>query len=146
MLADDLVALVAALALGSSALLLSLYLRRRLLQRTGGTVELSWRLPRRTPGRGWAHGVARFDGDTLRWWRALSLSPRPRQALSRRGLVVLERREPRSEERRALPGSLLVLHCQAPGQPPTELAVHRSAAPAFFSWLEATPPGATLPG
>lgn len=125
--------------------LLSLYLRRVVLQRGGGTIDLSLRLKDVTPGRGWVLGVGRFEGDNLAWYRVFSLSPRPRRRLRRRDLTVLERRQPRSEEHRALPPQTVVLRLSArTGE--VELAMSRSAMTGVLAWLEATPPGATLPG
>ena len=125
--------------------LLSLYLRRVGLQRGGGTIDLSLRLKAKTPGRGWVHGIGRFEGDDLAWYRVFSLSPRPRRRLCRRGLAVLERREPRSEERRALSPEAVVLRL-ASRSGEVEVAMSGSAMTGALSWLEATPPGATLPG
>lgn len=131
-------------AVGLFALgLLGLYFRRVLLQR-GGTIDLSLRLKDTGPGRGWVHGIGRFDGDDLVWYRVFSPSLRPRRRVHRRGLVVLERREPRSNERRALPGGLLVVRCRTL-HGDVELAMNASATTGFLAWLEATPPGATLP-
>ena len=69
-------------------------LRRILLQRLDGTVELSLRLKRPGHGRGWVNGVGRFVGDELEWYRVFSLSTRPRRRYSRRDLEVLRRRDP----------------------------------------------------
>ncbi len=124
--------------------LLGLYLRRVQLQRRGGTIDLSLRLRDEIPGRGWVLGVGRFEGDELLWYRVFSASFRPRRRISRRGLSVIERREPRSEERRALPVGLVVLRCRT-AQGEVELALSSSATTGFLAWLEATPPGATLP-
>lgn len=124
--------------------LLGLYLRRVKLQRSGGTIDVSFHLREETPGRGWVLGVGRFHGDELHWYKVFSPSFRPRRRISRRGLTVLERREPRSEERRALPHGLVVLRCRT-SQGEVELAMGASATTGFLAWLEATPPGATLP-
>jgi hypothetical protein len=59
--------------------LVGLYLRRRLLQRRGGTVELSLRLNPRARGRGWVLGIGRFAGEELQWYRVFSLARRPRR-------------------------------------------------------------------
>lgn len=139
-IAEAIGALLALFGLG----LLGLYLRRVKLQRSGGTIDLSFRLRDDVPGRGWVLGVGRFDGDELHWYRVFSPSFRPRRRISRRGLTVVERREPRSEERRALPVGLVVLRCRS-AQGEAELAMSSSATTGFLAWLEATPPGATLP-
>ena len=124
--------------------LLGLYLRRVKLQRSGGTIDVSFHLREDVPGRGWVLGVGRFDGDELHWYKRVQpVVPAPSPDLSA-GSDRLERREPRSEERRALPVGLVVLRCRS-AQGEVELAMGASATTGFLAWLEATPPGATLP-
>ncbi|MCW2713971.1 MAG: hypothetical protein JWN88_1018 [Frankiales bacterium] len=127
-----------------AALLAAVALRRRGLQRAGGTVELSLRPARSSPGRGWVNGVGRFVGDDLRWYRVFSLSPRPRRTLSRRDLEVTARRDPRTSERHALHAGSVVMECRSTGES-VELAMEPAAVTGFLSWLESRPPGATLP-
>ena len=119
-------------------------LRRLVLQRAGGTVELSLRLKRPGHGRGWVNGVGRFVDDELRWYRVFSLSPRPRRRYSRRTLTVVRRRDPSGGEHKALQEDAVVMECLAGGEP-VELAMSCSALTGFLAWLEARPPGATLP-
>ena len=133
--------LVVLLVAGS---LLSLYVRRRMLTRGGGTVDLSLRLKRGTHGRGWVLGVGRFDGDSLEWYRVFSLAMRPRRTLTRRDLRVLAQRAPTGAERLALLSGAVVMECSSSAGP-VELAMEPSALTGFLAWLEATPPGATLP-
>ena len=118
--------------------------RRRMLQRGGGTVDLSLRLKRGTHGRGWVLGVGRFDGDSLKWYRVFSLAMRPRRTLSRRDLRVLTRREPEGPERLALLAGAVVMELRSSAGP-VEIAMEPSAVTGFLAWLEARPPGATLP-
>jgi len=136
-------------ALGLVAVLVSLpvfalALRRRMLTRGGGTVDLSLRLKHGTHGRGWVLGVGRFDGDSLEWYRVFSLAMRPRRTLSRRDLRVLRRREPDGPERLALLNGAVVMECRS-SHGPVEIAMEPSAVTGFLAWLEARPPGATLP-
>jgi hypothetical protein len=121
-----------------------LSIRRRALSRGGGTVELSLRLKDRAEGRGWVLGVGRFDGDSLQWYRVFSLAMRPRRTLSRRDLSVQARREPTGSERFALLAGAVVMECHSSAGP-VDLAMGTSAVTGFLAWLEATPPGATLP-
>ena len=125
-------------------LLLAVAVRRRLLQRGGGTIELSWRLRPSPHGRGWALGVGRFEGDALQWYRVFSLAPGPRRTLSRTGLSVDRRRTPAGGEALALLQGAVVMECRTP-QGPVELAMDPGAVTGFLAWLEASPPGATLP-
>ncbi len=124
--------------------LLAIAVRRRLLQRNGGTVELSLRLRRLTRGGGWVLGVGRFQGDDLQWYRVFSLAPGPRRTLSRRDLVVLGRRPPAGGERLALLAGAVVLECRSSAGP-VEIAIDSAVVTGFLAWLEARPPGATLP-
>src|SRR4051794_39314576 len=127
-----------------AAALMALAVRRRALSRGGGTVELSLRLKPASAGRGWVLGVGRFDGDALQWYRVFSLAMRPRRTLNRRDLAVLGRREPMVSERRALLSGAVVMECRSSAGP-VDLAMGPSAVTGFLAWLEATPPGATLP-
>ena len=135
------------LALGLAAVLLVVagLLRRLALQRAGGTIELSLRLKTPGHGRGWVNGVGRFCGDELLWYRVFSLSPRPRRRYSRRTLEVVRRRAPSGAEHRALQQGAEVLECHAQAGP-VQLAMTSDAVTGFLAWLEARPPGATLPG
>jgi hypothetical protein len=135
--------LAAALVAAVAVLVLGLF-RRRLLARLAGTIEVSLRLKRPGHGRGWVNGVGLFVDDHLYWYRVFSLSVRPRRTYARRDLVVVRRREPTGAEHRALLDGAIVMECRA-GDVPVELAMSRSAVTGFLAWLEARPPGATLP-
>ena len=137
---------IVAVVLGAPLLLLvAVAIRRRVLARSGGTIELSLRLSPAGPGQGWVNGVGRFaSGGELRWYRVFSLSPRPRRVLLRRELEVIGRREPAGSEARALHGGAVVLECRS-GSGPIELALDAPAVTGFLAWLESRPPGATLP-
>lgn len=139
--AAGLLAVVLLLVVGMGALAV----RRRALSRGGGTVELSLRLKSGSHGRGWVLGLGRFDGDQLQWYRVFSLAMRPRRTLTRRDLTVVAQREPMGAERLALLAGAVVMECRSSGGN-VELAMGPSATTGFLAWLEATPPGATLPG
>lgn len=118
--------------------------RRRVLAREGGAIELSLRLKQRRHGGGWVLGVGRYTGDDLQWFRVFSLSPRPRRTLSRREVEVTRRRAPKGPEALALLKGVEVIELRSPGGP-VEIALDPSAVTGFLAWLEARPPGATLP-
>ena len=123
----------------------AIVVRRRLLSRDGGAIELSLRLKTRSQGRGWVLGVGRFVGDDLQWFRVFSLALRPRRTLSRRDLEVRSRRVPKGAESLSLlKGAEVVELRSAAGL--VEVALDRAALTGFLAWLEARPPGATLPG
>ncbi len=137
---EALLGVVAVLAAG----FLGISLRRRALSRSGGAIELSLRLKPGSQGRGWVLGVGRFVGDDLQWFRVFSLSPRPRRTLSRRDLQVRGRRTPAGPEVLALLKGAEVVELVHRGER-VELALDASAMTGLLSWLEARPPGATLP-
>ena len=145
MLVGLLLALVLAVLAAAVLSLVVIYLRRRLLQRDGGTVEMSLRLNPRARGRGWALGIGRFVGDDLQWYRVFSLSTGPRRTFSRRDLVVLRQRPPERAESRALFDGAVVMECRSRSGGDVTLALGPSAVTGFLAWLEAGPPGATLP-
>lgn len=123
---------------------LAVVARRRMLQRGGGTVELSVRLHTAVRGSGWALGIGRFASDELQWYRVLSLSPRPRRTFCRSELRVQRRRDPADAERYAVPHGMVVMECTAAAGL-VHMAMDPAAVTGFLAWLEARPPGATLP-
>ena len=123
------------------ALLLALVVRRRLLDRPGGTVDVSWRRRRGGIGRsslGWSFGVGRYDGDRLLWFKTFSLDPRPNHVLRRSSLVIGPRRRPHGAEVVAVIADATVLECTHDGER-FELAVPSAALPGLLAWVEAAP-------
>jgi hypothetical protein len=122
------------------------FLRREVISRAGGTIEMNMRLFSFVAGRGWAPGLGRFSGDELRWYRLFSFGLRPRRRLSREGLKVDARRAPEGGERLSMPDGWIVVRCsgrdQSSGNIEVELALAESALTGFLSWLESAPPGA----
>ncbi|URN14947.1 MULTISPECIES: DUF2550 domain-containing protein [Streptomyces] len=119
-------------------------LRRRLIQRSGGTFDCSlrWDAPEEgdPSGKGWVYGVARYGGDRIAWFRVFSYAPRPRRVLERDSIEVLNRRMPDGEEEVALLSDSVVLGCLHRGTR-LELAMSEDALTGFLAWLEAAPPG-----
>lgn len=123
-------------------------LRRRLIQRSGGTFDCSlrWNVPEEAEktaepsGKGWIYGVARYNGDRIEWFRVFSYAPRPRRILERSAIEVVERRTPQGEEELALLSDSFVLVCLHRGTR-LELAMSEDALTGFLAWLEAAPPG-----
>lgn len=168
--------MVLALVLCGTALVLVLLglfvfgLRRRLIQRSGGTFDCSlrWNLPAPVEetgagtgtagdsggtgaagepgetgaagGKGWTYGVARYNGDRLDWFRVFSYAPRPRRTLERSAVDVLARRLPSGDEELALLSDQVVLACTV-HDVRVELAMSDDALTGFLAWLEAAPPG-----
>ncbi|MFE4861267.1 DUF2550 domain-containing protein [Streptomyces sp. NPDC056670] len=119
-------------------------LRRRLIQRSGGTFDCSlrWNLPEvpDTSGKGWVYGVARYNGDRIEWFRVFSYALRPRRVLERSAIDVVSRRLPEGEEELALLSDAIILGCTHRGTR-LELAMSEDALTGFLAWLEAAPPG-----
>jgi hypothetical protein len=143
---------ILALEVGGAVLvaaLLGLFLfglRRRLIQRPGGTFDCSLR-PAPTGdaeptagGKGWVYGVARYSGDRVEWFRVFSYAIRPRRVLERPAIEVTGRREPQGSEELALLSDAVVLSCVHRGTR-LELAMSDDALTGFLAWLEAAPPG-----
>ncbi|MEU6659625.1 DUF2550 domain-containing protein [Streptomyces sp. NPDC046821] len=119
-------------------------LRRRLIQRSGGTFDCSlrWDVPEEgdASGKGWGYGVARYSGDRIEWFRVFSYAVRPRRTLERSAIEVTGRRAPEGEEELALLSDAIILACAHRGSR-LELAMSEDALTGFLAWLEAAPPG-----
>ncbi|GHA33116.1 hypothetical protein GCM10010372_36380 [Streptomyces tauricus] len=119
-------------------------LRRRVIQRSGGTFDCSlrWDVPEKTDtsGKGWGYGIARYSGDRIEWFRVFSYALRPRRVLERSAIEVAGRRAPEGEEELALLSDAIILTCVHRGTR-LELAMSEDALTGFLAWLEAAPPG-----
>jgi hypothetical protein len=133
---DVFAALVVVVLIG----LVVLALRRRLLTRSGGTFDCSLRLRPGGYGKGWALGLGRYAGDSLEWYRVFSYAARPREVLTRRDLVILERRPPLGPEAFSLLAGAVVVKCRH-DETFVEFAMSPEALTGFLAWLESAPPG-----
>src|SRR3712207_35071 len=114
------------------ALVAAFLLRRRFLLSGLGAVTM-WLRPAGTAR--WAVGVAWYSGDTLLWYRGLSLSVRPNQRMRRAEFQVDARRRPNPGDL-SLPAESVVLTCRT-GAGPHELAMDPSTMTGFLSWRSA---------
>lgn len=130
------VALLALVVLG----VLGIGVRRRTLQRSGGTFDCSFREKVGPHARGWMLCIARYDGDAISWFRVISLSPRPRRVVNRSDLEVVGRRQPHGQEAFSMMGGSVVVSCRERGRP-LELGMSEPALTGFLAWLESAPPG-----
>jgi Protein of unknown function (DUF2550) len=124
--------------------LLLLGVRRRWLDRLGGTFDCSLRLRMTTPGAGWVLGVGRYSEGILEWFRYFSYSLRPRIVFPRRNVRVLETRMPDPIEAVALKTDEKVLRIEmhdSAAESEWELAMSQDSLTGLLSWLEAAPPG-----
>jgi uncharacterized protein DUF2550 len=117
------------------ALVVAFLLRRRFLLSGLGAVTM-WLRPEGSAR--WSVGVGWYGGDTLLWYRALSLSVRPQQRLDRAGFSVESRRGAGRDDL-ALPGEVVVLACRTRSGP-QELAMEPATVTGFLSWVESAPP------
>jgi hypothetical protein len=117
------------------ALVVGFLLRRRFLLSGLGAVTM-WLRPEGSPR--WSVGVAWYGGDTLLWYRALSLSVRPQHRLRRAGFSVESRRAAGRDDL-ALPAEAVVLSVRTCSGP-QELAMDPATLPGFLSWVESAPP------
>ena len=111
-------------------------IRRRFLLSGLGAVTV-WRRPAGSPR--WSVGVAWYGGDTLLWYRGLSLAVRPQERLCRSELRVESRRIAGRDDL-ALPSEVVVLAIATP-EGSRELAMDASTVTGFLSWVESAPPG-----
>jgi hypothetical protein len=131
----DTVVLVFVVALLLTVVVAAFLLRRRFLLSGLGAVTM-WLRPAGTPR--WSVGVAWYGGDTLLWYRAVSLSVRPQQRLQRAGFRVEGRRRAARDDL-ALPADAVVLACRTCSGA-HELAMDPATVTGFLSWVESAPP------
>jgi hypothetical protein len=120
---------------GLVALVVAFLLRRRFLLSGLGAVTM-WLRPMRS--QRWSVGVAWYGGDTLLWYRGLSLAVRAQERLSRAEVQVESRRTPARADL-ALPSDVVVLTITTP-EGLRELAMDASTVTGFLSWVESAPP------
>ncbi|WP_127783770.1 DUF2550 domain-containing protein [Rhodococcus sp. X156] len=109
------------------------------LLRRGGTQIVARALPAGR-GKGWRHGVMRYQEEDLVLFRVSSLRPGPDRRLQRCGIEVLGRRDADASEGDVVPTGTVVLHV-TDGEQETELALTGGQLTAFLSWVESSPPG-----
>lgn len=141
-LAIDGIAVVVILLVLLALAFVTLAVRRRALLGGGGTIDCSLRRGAGTLGR-WSLGVARYDGDVLKWFRVFSFSARPSETVSRRELTVTSRRKPSGPEALAVSAGAVVVGVDAGGRA-MELAMSEGALTGFLAWLEGAPPSAYI--
>ncbi|MBA2699281.1 MAG: DUF2550 domain-containing protein [Nocardioidaceae bacterium] len=138
--------IVGGVAVLAALVLVALFIRRRWLNRYGGTFECSVRMrpPPRGIGsqtaRGWTLGLARYSGQDLEWFRTFSFSPRPQWVFDR-SLTVGSRRTPHGAEAFALYAGHRVVAVNLATGRTIELAMSDRALTGFLAWVEAAPPG-----
>lgn len=93
---------------------------------------------------GWVPGVARYTGENLEWFRAVSLSIKPRLSF-RRGTLRLEaQRDPAVAELGTLSRTDRIVRLGSgndAAKAAWELAMSSGAVTGLLSWAESAPPG-----
>ncbi|HSN42924.1 MAG TPA: DUF2550 domain-containing protein [Propionibacteriaceae bacterium] len=137
--------LVAAILLACLVLpLMGLFVRRRWLSSRGGVFDCGLRLNDTTPGAGWATGIARYESDTLEWYRVFAVSLRPHLVLRRDHTVAIGTRQPDAVEAVVLFSDHQIIRLESSEdgrQKVWELAMPLGSVTGLMSWLEAAPPG-----
>jgi hypothetical protein len=116
--------------------------RRRWLSRQGGLFDCSLRLSTKRPGTGWVLGVARYSGDNLEWFRAFSVSLRPRVIFPRSQSKSGAQRDPDPIESVLLYDQQRIMRMELADGDSWELAMSVASLTGLLSWLESAPPGA----
>jgi Protein of unknown function (DUF2550) len=108
--------------------------RQRYMLKSQGGIPLAARR-----GSRWLYGVARYEGEELRWYRAFGFGTRPTRVLRRGDLQVLGRRAPTRTETSWLPATAVVVECRDTNGD-VAIALADGAFEGFISWLEASSP------
>jgi hypothetical protein len=109
--------------------------------RQGGTAAIMRDMPA-VGGHGWRHGVIRYRGGEAAFYRLSSVRLWPDRRLSRRGVEIVSRRQPRGDEFDIMTDEIVVLGLYDTSQDRRrdfEIALDRGARTAFLSWLESRP-------
>ena len=118
-----------------------LYLRRRWLTGQGGLFDCAYQVDS-DQGAAWVLGVARYRREQLEWFRAFSLSLRPKVVFQRVTTMYVHQRVPQGLEAIALfEGSVIVTLRERVTGTTCALSMASDEALALMSWLESAPPG-----
>lgn len=121
----------------------ALLVRRLILVRGRAAVECLLRLPDLAEGDRWESGLARYEGDSLEWYRAVGVSLRPTHLVRRAAMRVVDRRSAPAGSLEGIPGPGVILRCTASGSR-FDVGLPESAEVGLLAWLEAAPPGTHL--
>lgn len=105
--------------------------------RNHGTQVLMRALPA-TGTHGWRHGVLRYSGDSVRFYKLRSFSFAADEVHSRNDIAVTGRRQATETEQEFMPGVEVVVLFSAAGKD-YEFATDHRAAMALISWIESSP-------
>lgn len=124
-----------------------LVIRGRWLSRSGGMFECTLRLYLRERTTPWMLGSVRVRGETIEWFRSLSLSFGPAYYARRGDLRPGTQRTPGGEDNgQVYPGQVIVGFHDTRTDVSGEAAMAQDALTALQAWLEAGPPGRQYQG
>ncbi|QMV85091.1 DUF2550 domain-containing protein [Corynebacterium hindlerae] len=110
---------------------------RFIAHRANGTPVLIRRMPAKD-GRAWRHGVVRYRGNILDFYKLRSVSPSPDVTFERRGFSLKGRREQTAREQKFMEPGLKVLVVQT-SRGEFEWAMDSHAEMALLAWVESAP-------
>lgn len=114
-----------------------LALWRFLAYRANGTQALIRRLPAKG-SHGWRHGVIRYRGEMIDFYKLRSVSPSPDVTFERHGFSLKGRRDQTAFEQRFMePGVRILVVDTRRGE--FEWALDRHAEMALLAWVESAP-------
>lgn len=116
-----------------------LFLRRRWLSSKTSVFDCAVRSP--SPKAGFRLGLARYQDDTLEWYRVFAISLRPHLVLRQGSARGMGNRPPTTVESVVLFSDQRILRIMQDGKQ-WELALTPASATGLMSWLESAPPGA----
>ncbi|ANE03783.1 DUF2550 domain-containing protein [Corynebacterium crudilactis] len=105
--------------------------------RSKGTSVILRELPQNGV-HGWRHGLFRYNGNKLEYFKLRSLLPMSNLTLDRLSVTLLDRRDPVSDEAVFMSKGVKVLHIQS-NDDHIEIALNTHSEMAFTAWLEAAP-------
>jgi len=115
--------------------------RRVLIRRSGAAFDMSVNRHDASEGDGhWTLGFAIYRGAELHWFRAFSVSLRPRYRFVRGDVSVEGRRSPHGKEPHVLQADHVVVSTHN-DLGVRQLALSSGALTGLMSWLESSPPG-----
>lgn len=121
--------------------LVGLFVRRRALSQSSTVFDCAMRIGESGPAKGWATGMARYEGDELQWFRIFSFGLRPRANFRRDSTEWQGIRAADPAEAVIMFNGDQIVQLRTSDQSTHELAMTLQAATGLMSWLEAAPPG-----
>lgn len=120
------------------SMLTTLFFRRRWLSANGGVFDCGMRKLSQGAGN-WVMGIARYQSDTLEWYRVFSFSFKPKVTFTRENTTFVSHRPLDVMETMSLFDDHLCVQVNQKGSD-FELSMTYASMTGLMSWLEAAPP------